>query len=269
MKNHFRILLLFVSLLFIISCDDQCESIECLNNGICNEGVCECPDGYEGTNCEIELSAVKRFLKRENKESYYTDYEYTNEGLLKKKSVFRNTGILWYESNYDFDNDTLYVTRITYNQDTDTSILKFYNLDVNVIEKKSSNYLKQFTFSSDCSISRLDYGDGDYQIHEYIDSNCSYLATGFNNNEVIVKAIYILDNGKTPVPSLFEYFMPSNNLGNIVSIDVFDLDIDNSGNTSYNHSTSVFIIDKYGYPIKEESTSLSGEVSITTYEYFE
>ena len=33
---------------------DPCENVECFNGGTCNEGSCDCIDGYTGTNCEIE-----------------------------------------------------------------------------------------------------------------------------------------------------------------------------------------------------------------------
>ena len=35
------------------SCNrDQCKTIVCANQGVCNGGACTCPAGYEGTNCE-------------------------------------------------------------------------------------------------------------------------------------------------------------------------------------------------------------------------
>ena len=38
------------------SCNrDQCKSIVCANNGVCNRGECICPTGYGGTNCETVL----------------------------------------------------------------------------------------------------------------------------------------------------------------------------------------------------------------------
>lgn len=38
------------------SCGDNCKDVEC-NTGTCLDGTCECGDGFEGTNCEIEWSA--------------------------------------------------------------------------------------------------------------------------------------------------------------------------------------------------------------------
>ena len=35
------------------SCNrDKCKTIICANNGVCNDGNCICPSGYEGPNCE-------------------------------------------------------------------------------------------------------------------------------------------------------------------------------------------------------------------------
>lgn len=58
-KNLFLLpALLFAAFLTttMTSCGDNCKDVEC-NTGICVDGTCECPDGYEGTNCEIQWSA--------------------------------------------------------------------------------------------------------------------------------------------------------------------------------------------------------------------
>ena len=44
----------------IVSCKkdkdkDKCEDVVCQNGGSCNDGVCSCPAGYEGTNCQTEI----------------------------------------------------------------------------------------------------------------------------------------------------------------------------------------------------------------------
>ncbi|PQJ09184.1 hypothetical protein CJD36_020575 [Flavipsychrobacter stenotrophus] len=42
-----------MSAVLYTSCNrDRCKTIICANRGICNKGVCTCPSGYEGTNCE-------------------------------------------------------------------------------------------------------------------------------------------------------------------------------------------------------------------------
>jgi hypothetical protein len=46
--------LIFVTLTLVIGCyKDPCEDIFCKNGGTCIEGICKCPNGYEGENCEI------------------------------------------------------------------------------------------------------------------------------------------------------------------------------------------------------------------------
>lgn len=38
--------------IFFSSCD-PCDEVQCYNGGFCDEGVCNCPAGYSGANCEI------------------------------------------------------------------------------------------------------------------------------------------------------------------------------------------------------------------------
>jgi hypothetical protein len=37
--------------------EDPCANITCLNNGNCNNGMCDCAQGYEGTSCADEIRA--------------------------------------------------------------------------------------------------------------------------------------------------------------------------------------------------------------------
>lgn len=43
---------------------DKCESITCKNGGTCNDGVCKCPVGFEGVNCET--ASNKKFIGQFN-----------------------------------------------------------------------------------------------------------------------------------------------------------------------------------------------------------
>ncbi len=64
MKNLRKITLaLFIgaasfSTLFTSCNNDPCKDIQCDNGGVCTEGSCDCPAGYEGANCET-LSKTK------------------------------------------------------------------------------------------------------------------------------------------------------------------------------------------------------------------
>ena len=49
-----RLIFILILLNMVISCKkDPCEGIYCYNNGICNDGKCNCPPGYSGEYCEI------------------------------------------------------------------------------------------------------------------------------------------------------------------------------------------------------------------------
>lgn len=40
------------------SCNkDECKDVVCQNGGTCTDGVCSCPAGYEGNNCETKSNA--------------------------------------------------------------------------------------------------------------------------------------------------------------------------------------------------------------------
>lgn len=41
----------------LTSCSDPCKDVVCENAGTCNEGICECAEGYEGSSCETEIRA--------------------------------------------------------------------------------------------------------------------------------------------------------------------------------------------------------------------
>jgi len=42
------------TLLLLASCSsDPCEEVTCLNGGTCDDGSCDCPDGWTGTDCSV------------------------------------------------------------------------------------------------------------------------------------------------------------------------------------------------------------------------
>jgi hypothetical protein len=50
--------LLALTAVTFTSCKDECKDITCENGGTCTEGICECPSGYEGTNCETSWASA-------------------------------------------------------------------------------------------------------------------------------------------------------------------------------------------------------------------
>ncbi len=56
MKNFkFLLITLLGATLFLTSCQDDCKDINCNDNGVCLEGLCECDEGYTGVDCETSI----------------------------------------------------------------------------------------------------------------------------------------------------------------------------------------------------------------------
>ncbi len=57
-----KLFLFFLLLLLTtVSCSqtdkiDLCKNVVCENNGVCNEGFCDCKDGFKGKSCEININ---------------------------------------------------------------------------------------------------------------------------------------------------------------------------------------------------------------------
>ena len=52
----YKYLIFSTVLLFLFSCQkDPCENLTCLNGGTCVDGDCDCPDGFIGPDCGLEL----------------------------------------------------------------------------------------------------------------------------------------------------------------------------------------------------------------------
>lgn len=46
-------ILSFTTVTFTACNDDPCKAIACAYGGVCKDGACACPSGYEGIHCEI------------------------------------------------------------------------------------------------------------------------------------------------------------------------------------------------------------------------
>lgn len=44
------------SVLYTSCVKDSCERLHCKNGAVCNDEICQCPTGYEGTECEHYFS---------------------------------------------------------------------------------------------------------------------------------------------------------------------------------------------------------------------
>lgn len=58
MRYLIRTIIVLFSISALVSCNkSDCGPQECLNNGVCEKGICECPDGFEGLYCELDACA--------------------------------------------------------------------------------------------------------------------------------------------------------------------------------------------------------------------
>lgn len=108
-------LLLFCGLVFFSCAKDPCEEVSCQNGGNCIDGICECPDGFEGPFCEI-LDSQQHYG------SYSADYQgcvSTSAGhrvLLKQVDSSATQLLIQQLGDYACPDDTLqFLARLTGN----------------------------------------------------------------------------------------------------------------------------------------------------------
>ncbi len=53
----FLSILAMFSMLALTACKDECDDVDCLNGGTCNDGDCSCVTGFEGDRCQTETRA--------------------------------------------------------------------------------------------------------------------------------------------------------------------------------------------------------------------
>lgn len=68
MKNLFKTLsFIFAISIALVACkDDECDKVNCLNGGTCDNGTCQCPSGYSGEFCQNEEEAEFGFSPQYN-----------------------------------------------------------------------------------------------------------------------------------------------------------------------------------------------------------
>lgn len=131
----FRIIIALCTFSLIISCSKEeavnpCENIICLNGGFCANGLCNCPDGYEGSDCSIQSTPSRMILKK----VIVTKFPPTEDNgagwdildgpdiifslLIGQNEVYRSS--VFFEDaiqgqNYTFDNLNIVITEPTSN----------------------------------------------------------------------------------------------------------------------------------------------------------
>lgn len=68
LKLVFLPFVLICSIFLVQSCskDSSCDGIVCENDGICENGQCECPEGYSGVHCEVVDLCVTQGVECQN-----------------------------------------------------------------------------------------------------------------------------------------------------------------------------------------------------------
>lgn len=56
MKNILILLSAAAALTFSSCKKDPCEDVNCQNGGVCNEGTCDCPEGFSGAECGTAIT---------------------------------------------------------------------------------------------------------------------------------------------------------------------------------------------------------------------
>jgi len=146
---------LIILLVMLFSCKEEeidlCENAHCLNKSICNLGVCECLEGFEGTRCEKQILPSKMYLKKV-KVLHFNEFDSsdnlwdpTNSGddvypdiyLRLHKIGDTADSLVWlstlyryhfnadHTQEYDFDLDTL----VAFDNPKDRYVLRLYDWD--------------------------------------------------------------------------------------------------------------------------------------------
>ena len=264
MNTMLRIsLLLFsVSLLLTVGCNDACEDINCLNDGVCIDGTCECPEGFSGVKCETNLLEVELLLKTISRPfngvTFIETYTYNSDNNLESK-VITNDGELFSGIDYYMRNDTLYEDRWRINDSFEEEFYArrvLYRLENNLLQLDDYNlnpspvYSRSFT----CQLNSCGFVSTDSSMHCYDTDSCDQTEKTLNPDGTIAsERRREYDKMNHPLKTRWHYF---NDFiyGNLIYLE--------------GSFRSEFIYNINGYPTLETKTKENGEVDVIEYSYY-
>ena len=108
---------------------DPCEAVVCQNGGTCNEGICDCPDGYSGENCEIQdlCFGVSCTYDGKCKEGKCVCADLTQDYILGTWIFEETDESMTFHSNGNFTTNS--TPQVTYTLNTSARTIDIIDLD--------------------------------------------------------------------------------------------------------------------------------------------
>lgn len=276
--KDFHFLKLFCLILIVSifnACKDcPCDDIACLNAGVCEDGECICPIGYEGNTCEDRLYLLQRInLNGE----VYRQFSYDDENRISEFSQTggNNQDLIY---NYEYGEDSVKIQLIR-SLDMDTSYLIYHQksdtrLDISIIDPsnnvRNSSY---FNLDTNCGyINGETYSLSNelfrYQEYNYY-GNCSYTENTYNasTDELIFVTEVEADESRFIHQSNHLISFPQHNhiaKKNIRKVSYYDADGIIIPVLSYE---SIFVTNSDNMPVRETRNIETGETEIYEFIY--
>ena len=153
-KDLLRLVIALGLAIFISSCHEACDFVECENGGQCIEGDCHCPDDYRGMNCETWIDPCEEVvcLNEGECELGICDCAPGYEGVTCQSEI-RTTFLGNYNVVHSCNSGSLtYLVNIT--QDDSVTYIQLTNL------YNSGNIVSAFVDTASLIIPSQDFGTG-------------------------------------------------------------------------------------------------------------
>lgn len=248
--KHSILLFFSLILIFISGCCNPCEEVECLNNGVCQDGTCDCPEPFYGEECEIDLSQIK--LKSITRRFSWTlEFTYNENDLISTETKTNANGTLNYNISYDFTNDTLIRNIVTgsgvnelrqknkiYRSGINEITRELYiHDDINDIEYYDGKIV--FILNDDCGASEEQYFDFTNNKTQttfwyYLEGTCNWTTETLSTTGILIsKNQAKTDEVLFPKPNPLDYFRILRK-GFVNELISYDTSVDSTGNTVNN-----------------------------------